>query len=272
MGGRVKRFNWQGTLCIILLFLAWEGAVRTGLLTTRLLPMPTAILDRIPDMAGELLRSLGHTLIRMGAGLGLAAFVGVPLGIGAGRSERLWLLLAPTVEACRSLPPALVIIPAMLLLGIDDAMAIFAVGFAAVFPLLISAMDSARSIPVRYMDTARTLGASRMTILRAVILPASAPGLFSGLRIARPIAFIVAILTEMVGGADGIGHFLMRSQRTFDLPAMYAAILASALTGAGLSLALNLIEPACPVWYETGVRATHRRMPQPQPISQKTEE
>jgi len=242
----MRRFNWQGALCILLLLLAWEGAVRTGGVTTRLLPAPSAILARLPDLGGALVRALGHTLARMAAGLVPAALVGVPLGMAAGRSEKLWLLLAPTVEACRSLPPALVILPAMLLLGVGDAMKAFAVAFAAVFPLLLSAMDSARAIPVRYLDAARTLGASRAAILREVILPASVPGLFSGLRTALPIAFIVAILAEMVGGSNGIGHFLMRSQRTFDLPSMYAAILAAALTGAALGLLLDLAESACP--------------------------
>lgn len=245
----MKQLNWQGALCILLVLLIWEGADRIGLLTTRLLPAPSIILSVLPTVAVELPRALSQTLIRMGAGLALAALIGLPLGIAAGRSEHLWLLLAPTVETCRSLPPAMVILPAMLLLGIGDAMKIFAVGFATVFPLLLSAMDSARAIPVRYLDTARTLGASRMSTLRAVILLRLLPGLFSGLRTALPIAFIVSILAEMIGGTDGIGHFLMRSQRTFDLPSMYAAILATSLTGVVLNLILNRIESTCPACY-----------------------
>lgn len=244
----MRRVNWQGALCILVLLLAWEGAARTGLAASRLLPAPSVILDRFLSLGAALPIALGHTLARMGAGLSLAALIGVPVGIAAGRSERLWLVLAPTVEACRSLPPALVILPAMLLLGIGDAMKVFAVCFACAFPLLLSAMDAARAIPVRYLDTARTLGASRAATLREVILPATAPGLFSGLRTALPIGFIVAILAEMIGGTDGIGHFLMRSQRTFDLPSMYAATLAAALTGGGLALALNLLESARPAW------------------------
>jgi len=268
----VRRINWQGALCILLLLLAWEGAARSGLASTRLLPAPSVILDRFLSLGAALPAALGHTLGRMGAGLALAGLIGVPLGIGAGRSERLWLLLAPTVEACRSLPPALVILPAMLLLGIGDAMKVFTVCFAAVFPLLLSAMDSARSIPVRYLDTARTLGASRAAVLREVILPAAAPGLFSGLRTALPIAFIVAILAEMVGGTDGIGHFLMRSQRTFDLPSMYAAILAAALAGAGLGLLLNLVESTCPVWYAPGHQVARRRNAETKQLPQASEE
>jgi ABC-type nitrate/sulfonate/bicarbonate transport system permease component len=245
------RWNWRGILLSLILLTVWEIAARLGLVPPRLVPPPSLILERSWELAlsGDLARDLGHTLARMGTGLGLAAVTMIPLGIGAGRSERFWLVMAPTVESLRSLPPALVIFPAMLLLGIGDAMKVFAVFFACAFPLLLSAMDAVRALPSLFLDTARTFGTSRFETLRQVIVPAAAPGIFSAFKTALPMAFIVAIIAEIIGSTDGIGHFLMRSQRLFDITGMYAATLATALTGGLLALGLNLIESTCLIWY-----------------------
>lgn len=108
-------------------------------------------------------------------------------------------------------------------------------GFAACFPVLLSTMDAARSVPAPLLDTARTLGAGRLRTLVRVVFPACLPGVFTGLRMALPVALIVAVLAEMVG-VSGAGSLLLRLQRTWMIPGMYACVLALGLTGWGLAV------------------------------------
>jgi ABC-type nitrate/sulfonate/bicarbonate transport system permease component len=224
-------------------------------------PPLTVILSSFFDLtvSGSLPWALAQTLYRMIAGLMAAAALMIPLGIWAGRSAALRALVSPTVESLRSLPPALVILPTMLVMGIGDSMKIFTVFFASSFPILLNTMDGVRAIPTPFIDAARTLRAGRLPLLFEVIVPAATPGLFSGLKTALPMAFIVAILSEMIGGTNGIGHFLMKSQRSFDIPQMFAATLATALAGGMLAFILNHIESACLAWYVSWKRSSSRR-------------
>jgi ABC-type nitrate/sulfonate/bicarbonate transport system permease component len=243
--------NLHGAAACLALALAWEVAARTALLPPRLLPPLSLVVTEFMTLtlSGALPLALGHTLLRMGLGLFLAGAAMLPLGIAAGRSPVLLRTLSPTVESLRALPPVLVILPAMLVLGIGDSMKVFAVFFATAFPIFLNTVDAVRAIPPLFLDTARTFRADTLTLYSGVILPASAPGMFSGLRTALPIAFIVAIIAEMVGGTDGIGHLLIRSQRTFDIPAMYAAVLATAVAGGVLARVLSAVESTCLAWH-----------------------
>jgi NitT/TauT family transport system permease protein len=78
------------------------------------------------------------------------------------------------------------------------------------------------------------MGASRAQILRRVVVPATAPYLFAGFRVALPIALIVVIITEMIGSADGLGYFVMYNFSSFKTDRVLAAVAAIALLGLGL--------------------------------------
>jgi ABC-type nitrate/sulfonate/bicarbonate transport system permease component len=69
------------------------------------------------------------------------------------------------------------------------------------------------------------MGAPRRTIISRVIVPAAMPAIFSGLRIALPIAIIVIVLTEMIGDSRGLGYYIAISGTRFEFPSVYAAIL-----------------------------------------------
>ena len=99
---------------------------------------------------------------------------------------------------------------------------IFVIFFSCSFPILINTMDGVRSVEPTLVDTARIFGRSRYEIIRQVILPASLHQIFTGWRVALPIALIVDIVSEMVGALNGIGRFILVMQRSFNIPEMYA--------------------------------------------------
>lgn len=238
--------------------LAWETAARAGLFPPKLLPPLTVVLDRLLTLGldGTLPLALARTVARAAAGLGLAAAIMIPLGLAAGSSERVRRLLAPVVELLRPLPPALVILPAMLFLGIGDALQVFVVFFAAAFPILLNTVAGVRAVPALFLDTAKTLGLGRTATALGIIAPAALPGMFTGLKTALPIALIVAIVSEMIGSTDGVGHFILKSQRTFRIPETYAAVLATGLVGWALASALERLERRCLDWYFRWKRGT----------------
>ena len=254
-----RGYTWKGVALCCAVGVTWEMVAQLHLVSPRLLPPLSTILVELGRLtvSGVLPMALGVTLWRMAMGLLIATALMIPLGILAGRSPLVWRTIAPTVESLRSLPPVLVILPAMLVLGIGSSMKVFAVFFASSFPIFLNTMDGVKSIPPLYLDTARTLRTGRLSLLFEVVIPAAAPGMLSGLRTAIPIAFIIAIVSEIIGGTSGIGHFLMRSQRTFAVPQMDAAIIVTAITGGVLNLPLKAVESICLRWYSRWKRATN---------------
>ncbi len=249
--GRLGRLPWEGVLFALLLALGWELSARLGWVSVRMFPPLTEVgaVFWQANLSGELPRALGATLWRMGLGFGLAAACTIPLGLWLGLSARAEALCSPTLEFLRSLPPAVVILPAMLFLGIDSGMKVFVIFFACSFPILLNTMDGAASVPRLFRDTARTLGLGRLRTLWGVLLPATLPGVFSGLKTAMPVAFIVAIVVEMIGGTDGIGHYILRAQRTFAVHEMYAGILQIGVAGFVLDFLARRLEGSVLVWY-----------------------
>jgi NitT/TauT family transport system permease protein len=245
--------------CIGLLAAAllWEAASRAA--GTRALPPPGEIASAFASLVqnGTLPRALGLTLGHTGLGLGAAMVLGIPLGLWMGRSRAARALLTPAMELVRPLPPPALIPPTMLLLGFGPTLFAAVVGFAACFPLLLAAMDAGRAVPEALLDTARSLGASRLRLAARVVVPACLPGLATGLRMALPVALIVAVLAEMVGG-DGAGRLILRLQRTWRIPEMYACVIGLGLTGWALAAMLSVLERRMLFWAPAHHRSTRR--------------
>nr|WP_282958820.1 ABC transporter permease subunit [Desulfolutivibrio sulfodismutans] len=182
--------------------------------------------------------------------------LGLPLGLLMGRSRAARAFLTPTMELLRPLPPSALIPPAMLLAGFGPGLYAAVVGFAACFPLLLAAMDAGRAVPTPLVDTARSLGAGRLRTITRVVVPACLPGVSTGLRMALPVALIVTVLAEMVGG-DGAGRLLLRLQRTWRIPEMYACVMGLGLTGWALAAALASLESRMIFWSPTHRRPSH---------------
>lgn len=233
----LRRFS--GILVFLALAGVWEAVSRAKLVSPLYFPPVTTIAAVFAKLtvSGLLPTQAGLTLGRALAGLALAAGLAVPLGLAMGVSRRVRGLFSPLVEMLRPIPPPAIIPAAMLALGIGDAMKVFVVFFACFFPILIGAADGARAVSPLLRLSAAAYGVSRFDTLARVILPAAGPSVAAGLRTAVPMALIVAVLSEMIGATSGLGHYILRMQRTFAIPEMYAGVTALGFVGLGLNAA-----------------------------------
>jgi ABC-type nitrate/sulfonate/bicarbonate transport system permease component len=129
-------------------------------------------------------------------------------------------------------------------------MKIIVISFACSFPILINTIDGVRSVEPTFVDTAKTFGRSRFEIILQVIFPASLHQIFTGLRVALPIALIVDIVSEMVGALNGIGRFILVMQRSFNIPEMYAGVFLVAIVGYGLNSLLRYLNTTLIGWHK----------------------
>jgi NitT/TauT family transport system permease protein len=247
----------KGIFFLLLLLFFWETVSRNKLISPLYFPPMSKnlvafchlVLDGTLPL--ELIRSFG----RIFGGFFLAIGVMVPLGIAMGLFKPIYNLFEPLTELIRPLPPPAIIPVMMLFLGIGEAMKIIVIAFACSFPILINTMDGVRSVEPTLVDTAKTFGRNRYEIILQVIFPASLHQIFTGLRVALPIALIVDIVSEMVGALNGIGRFILVMQRSFNIPEMYAGVFLVAIVGYGLNSLLRYLNTALIGWHKAKFEA-----------------
>ncbi|MEV0169268.1 ABC transporter permease [Nonomuraea fuscirosea] len=248
---------------IPLVLVLWELAAR-GLADTDF-PPPTTIIARMhalwfsgpagrlfltDDAVGNLLPSLG----RMFGGWILAALIGVLLGTALGRSRTATDYVDPLMEFGRSIPPPLLLPVFVLLFQVELTTQLATIVFGVIWPVLLNSVDGARSVDRGYTETATVFGLTRAQRLRLVVLPAAAPKIFAGLRLSLSLALILMVITELVGGTNGIGYQLLQAQRSFDGAGVWAAIALLGALGYLVNSLFVLAERHVLVWHRQSGR------------------
>jgi ABC-type nitrate/sulfonate/bicarbonate transport system permease component len=204
--------------------------------------------------APELLAATAITLRGWLEGFAVAGLVGVALGALIGFWNRADDALNVVVELLRPMPSVATIPIAIVILGLGDPMKLAVAGFAAVWPVLIGTTYGVRATDPRYVDAARTLGASAGRIVREIVLPAAAPAIASGLRIASATALILVVTTEMVASPSGLGNLIVSAMFAARADLMLGGVLVVAAIGYVLNEVITRLEARLLRWHYRRVR------------------
>jgi ABC-type nitrate/sulfonate/bicarbonate transport system permease component len=180
-----------------------------------ILPSPAEVIRSFPSLLNEraLLQSIAATLRRVLVGFGLAALVGVPLGILAGAWRVVESAGAPLALFGRNLPVAALIPLTILWFGIDETQKVMFIFIACVPFVYSDTVAAIAAVPDRYVETAQTLGASSSQIVRKVLVALALPDIYNSLRQLFGLAFGYIMLAELINAQHGLGYLLMASQR-----------------------------------------------------------
>ena len=148
------------------------------------------------------------SLARILAGYFLACVVGIPLGLVMGLSRRTRAVFDPLIEFYRPLPPLALYTLLVMWLGIGDTSKVALLFLAALPPLSISAMTAAANVDAQLLKAARTLGAGPRQLFFNVVLPASLPGICTGMRISLGFTYTVLVAAEIVAATAGMGWMI----------------------------------------------------------------
>ena len=220
-------------LPLLLLALAWEAAVRLGLVSSLVLPPLSQVavewVDLIKD--GELWSNGIASLYRAGAGLALAIVVGAALGIFMAWWRPLQAIVGPLVELFYPMPKSALIPVTMLWLGLGDGSKILLIFLGCMLPVTLGAFNGARGSERVLVWSARSMGASRLRVLRDVVLPSAMPELLNGIRTALALSFILLVSSELVAPQKGFGYLIGLLGSSGSYAAMFAVVLTVALLG-----------------------------------------
>ncbi|MFS4489034.1 ABC transporter permease [Dietzia kunjamensis] len=187
------------------------------------------LLDR-----GVLLSDAAVSLYRLVAGLAVAAFLGVPLGLWLGLRRTAEAVAGPLVQFLRMISPLSWAPVAIAVFGIGNEPVIFLVAAAAVWPIMLSTSAGVIAMDPGYLDVARTMGASGWERLTRVVIPAVRPAILGGIRLALGTAWIVLVPAEMLGVRSGLGYQILNARDQLAYDQVMAVILVIGILGFAL--------------------------------------
>ncbi len=235
---------------IPLLLLLWELSTTSGLVQSRLLPGPGQVLTVLVGEIGngQLLLHTAITMARALEGFALAVLIGIPFAAAMARSA-LWRNLFEPIFFFGYPIPKIALFPVFTyVFGIGTPSKVAFIFLECLYPIVVTCYFGFSGIETRLIWSARNFGASRRTILTRVIIPASLPNIFSGLRVALPVALIVAVITEMIGASDGLGYYITIWSTRFAFANVYAAIVMIGICGFVLDQLLLLARRRAVYW------------------------
>ena len=238
------------SVAIALLLAVWELAPRFELVDPTFLPPFSEVVSawfRLLDN-GQLASNTQASLVRSLSGFGLSVVVGVPLGLLIGWYKPVANLLNPLLELFRN-TAALALLPVfVLILGIGETSKISIVLYACLWPVLLNTISAVRTVDPTLLRLARSLNLSPFRLFQKVILPASVPTVFTGIRLAGAVSILVLVAAEMVGAKAGLGYLINASQYNFAIPEMYAGIVTISVIGVAFNQLLVALERRFTRW------------------------
>lgn len=229
----------------------WQFVSDSRLVSPALLPPPSSVVRALVTLIadGDIWQPLLHTTALFAGSYALACALGIAIGIWMGCSEFVDGLLQPLVELLRPIPKSALVPALFLFLGIGPLTMVTVVVFAAVFPVLINVYQGVRALDPVLSETAQTFGCSRWRTIRSVVLPATLPAIFTGMKVSLSLGIVLAVLAEMLAGQSGLGFIILDTQRGFQTDQMYAWVVVLAAFGAACSLLFDRIERLAIPWH-----------------------
>ncbi|MBR21010.1 MAG: ABC transporter permease [Leifsonia sp.] len=204
----------------------------------------SAILD------GSLWANTSASLVRVLLGFGLGVAVAIPAGFLMGWY---WLargLVEPWVQFFRTVPPLALIPLVIVILGIGEDAKIFVIFLAAFLACVLATFQGVRNVDITMINAARVLGAKDLTIFARVVIPASTPFIFVGMRVALGSAWATLVASELIAAPTGLGRMMQSAAQFLQTDRIVVGIVMIGLLGFVMDRALLLLERRLTAWQE----------------------
>jgi ABC-type nitrate/sulfonate/bicarbonate transport system permease component len=244
---------WAGLGGLAGLVALVELLPRAGLVSASYLPPASRIFAALADEAATagFWIAVRDTLLAWAIGLALAVAAGILVGLLIGAVPVLRAITASTVEFLRPIPSVALIPLAVLLYGSDLGSTLLLVVYAAFWQVLVQVLYGVADVDPIADETARSFRFGTWARVRHVLWPTALPYVFTGIRLAASVALVLAITTELVIGAPGLGAVIAVAQSSNAIPTMYALIVVTGLLGVAINLAARYTERHFLSWHQS---------------------
>lgn len=242
--------GWVSTLSLIGLIILWEIVCRASSVPELYLPSPSAILLTGWDMlaSGELLINAKASMYRIGWGFVIGSIAGIVLGLATGFFRLAEAVGNPIVHALYPIPKIALLPLIILWLGIGELSKVTIISLGVFFPVIINTYSGVKNVDLLLIKAAVAFRASRLSIIRKVILPGALPVIFAGLKLAAGTSLLLLVAAEMIAAKEGIGAMILHYGDLMLTTKLMVGVLALSLLGIAFNYSLNWLEKQLVSW------------------------
>ena len=224
----VNNASWMLVVALILL---WELICVSLNVPRYLFPAPTAVWEAGVARWEIISKHAFQTFFTTMVGFGLAVAFGLLTGMAVGTSPLVYRALYPLMIGFNSIPKVAFVPVLVVWFGIGTTPAILTAFSISFFPVMVNVATGLATLEPELEDVLRSMGASKLDILRKVGLPRSMPYFFASLKVAITLAFVGSVISETVASNLGIGYLMMAASSSMDMPLVFAGLIVIGLMG-----------------------------------------
>ena len=248
MAVRSSLERWSPWVVLAAIILVWEVVCRAFHVSDFIFPAPSGIVASLRQYAGPITGHALQTFWSTMAGFVLGVTVGVLLGFLVGSSRLMYNALYPLMVGFNSIPKSAFVPILVVWFGIGTVPAILTAFVICFFPITVNVATGLATIEPELEDVLRALGASKLDIMRKVGIPRTLPYFFGSLKIAITLAFVGSVISESIASNYGIGNLMLQAQAQFQVPLIFAGLVALAVEGIVMYWLMAILEARMTGW------------------------
>lgn len=253
---RIPRNVRLSIATLLVLVVVWWALTALKLISPLFLPAPQQVLHQLYVIASPqgfmdatLWQHLAASLTRILIALLAAVVIGVPVGIAMGLNDTVRGILDPLIELYRPVPP-LAYLPLMVIwFGIGETSKILLIYLAIFAPVALSAVAGVRSVSQVRVRAAQALDASKLQVLRYVVLPSALPEILTGIRIGLGVGWSTLVAAELIAATRGLGFMVQSAGEFLATDVVIAGISVIALIAFSLEIGLRALQRKLTPWH-----------------------
>jgi len=244
-----------GVASVVVLIGLWELFSRLGYLNTYHFPPPSKLAVTLWDLAVigfpkgiTVWQHIASTVWRILLGYLLAIVFAIPLGMIIGTTYVLDKSTNPIITFARSIATISLLPLAVAWFGVGEPARVFLIFYGCFWIIITNVIEGVKHVDVNLINAGRMLASSRNQLFFRVILPATLPRIFAGMKVALGIAFMVIVAVEMIGTIQGLGALIMEARTFYRSDAAMVGMIFIALFGFFISKILDWVERTLLPW------------------------
>ena len=238
---------WPAAAILVILAI-WQTASGTGMVSKFLLPSPVDVVRAFVNDFPLLMANARVTILESFIGLLMGVVIGFLMAVLMDHFDKLYKAFYPLIVLTQTVPTVAIAPLLVLWFGYEMLPKVILIVIVTFFPITVSLLDGFRSADKDTISLMRSMGASKLQIFRYVKFPGSLSQFFAILRISASYAVVGAVISEWLGGFEGLGVYMIRVKKGFAFDKMFAVIFMISAISLLLMWAVNLLQKKCMPW------------------------
>ncbi len=243
-------YGMEYILLLVIILVIWVIMEKQGKLNTVIMPAPSKILSTFVSLVkgGQLGTNLMISLVRVLKGYLLAAVLGIVLGILIGLFRHLNRLTDLLIQIIKPIPPIAWIPLVILWFGIGEEGKVFLIFLGGFFTILINVVDGIRQTDRKLIEVSRSMETPFLKHVFLLVIPHSAPNIFTGLRVGLSSCWMCVVAAELVSSTTGLGYMIMNARQFGQTDVVIVGMLTIGVLGKVMDSLLKVVEKAVIRW------------------------